>query len=98
MYQASYCTGIVPPILHKMVPIYSAIHTIMGPSYVHQLFWGLTLAAKYIRWSLQSPPLPPPEVRKSVIFISQYAFAILPFIYVSLTPSIFPLTHTQIHT
>ena len=54
MYKASYIYGsilcIAPPILHKMVPIYiyNVIATIMGPSYVHQLLWGLTPVHKMV--------------------------------------------------
>ena len=53
MYKASYTYGsilcIAPPIQHKMVPyIQSVIHTIMGPSYVHLLLWGLTLVHKMV--------------------------------------------------
>ena len=51
MYKASYTYGsilcIAPPILHKMVPIIIT-GTIMGPSYVHWLLWGITLVHKKV--------------------------------------------------
>ena len=45
-----YIFCIASPILHKMVPIiyYSVIRTIMGPSYVHRLLWGLTPIQKMV--------------------------------------------------
>ena len=45
---------IAPPILHKMVLIYIVIDTIMGPSYVHRLLWGLTLVHKMVSIYIES--------------------------------------------